>query len=92
MGGVEKAGTFHVDGFGLAELFAELPGGSLHPGPFELLFVLGFGEEFKNMAGRGHPLRDIGRDGQRQLGFGDDYAEGVNAFLEKRPARFTDKV
>ena len=35
---------------------------------------------------------DIERDGQRQLGLGDDYAEGVNAFLEKRPARFTDKV
>ena len=27
-------------------------------------------------------------DGQRELGFTEDYAEGVLAFLEKRPAKF----
>lgn len=31
---------------------------------------------------------DRERDGQRQAGRTDDYAEGVAAFLEKRPARF----
>lgn len=31
---------------------------------------------------------DTERDGQRRLGFGDDYAEGVAAFLAKRPALF----
>jgi len=32
---------------------------------------------------------DLERDLQRQVGQGSDYAEGVTAFLEKRPARFT---
>ena len=31
---------------------------------------------------------DCERDGQRTLGYGDDYAEGVAAFLAKRPAVF----
>lgn len=32
---------------------------------------------------------DVERDLQRELGFTPDYQEGVSAFLEKRPARFT---
>jgi 2-(1,2-epoxy-1,2-dihydrophenyl)acetyl-CoA isomerase len=32
---------------------------------------------------------DAERDAQRQAGKTDDYREGVTAFLEKRPARFT---
>lgn len=32
---------------------------------------------------------DLERDCQRELGFGPDYGEGVAAFMEKRPARFT---
>jgi 2-(1,2-epoxy-1,2-dihydrophenyl)acetyl-CoA isomerase len=31
---------------------------------------------------------DHERDAQRSLGYGDDFAEGVAAFLEKRPAKF----
>ncbi len=34
---------------------------------------------------------DLERDYQRELGFGADYREGVAAFMEKRPARFTGK-
>ena len=33
---------------------------------------------------------DLERDGQRALGFGDDYAEGVAAFLDKRQSNFRD--
>lgn len=32
---------------------------------------------------------DLERDAQRELGFGEDYREGVTAFMEKRPARYT---
>ncbi len=32
---------------------------------------------------------DLERDGQRALGFTDDYAEGVAAFMKKRPPKFT---
>ena len=32
---------------------------------------------------------DLERDGQRALGFTDDYAEGVASFMEKRPPIFT---
>ena len=31
---------------------------------------------------------DLERDLQREAGAADEYAEGVRAFLEKRPAKF----
>jgi 2-(1,2-epoxy-1,2-dihydrophenyl)acetyl-CoA isomerase len=34
---------------------------------------------------------DLERDLQRELGFGDDYREGVAAFVGKRPPQFTGK-
>jgi len=34
---------------------------------------------------------DRQRDAMRELGFSDDYREGVAAFMEKRPPSFTDK-
>ena len=34
---------------------------------------------------------DLERDLQREAGAGDDYAEGVRAFLDKRPAKFQGK-
>jgi 2-(1,2-epoxy-1,2-dihydrophenyl)acetyl-CoA isomerase len=35
---------------------------------------------------------DLERDLQRQLGYTPDFAEGVAAFIEKRPAKFTGKA
>ena len=34
---------------------------------------------------------DLERDFQRELGYTDDYAEGVAAFAEKRAARFNGR-
>jgi len=34
---------------------------------------------------------DLERDTQREVGRTPDYAEGVSAFLEKRPAQFSGK-
>jgi 2-(1,2-epoxy-1,2-dihydrophenyl)acetyl-CoA isomerase len=34
---------------------------------------------------------DLERDLQREAGAGDEYVEGVRAFLEKRPANFHGK-
>ena len=35
---------------------------------------------------------DLERDLQKEAGAGPDYREGVQAFLEKRPARFTGRA
>lgn len=34
---------------------------------------------------------DLERDSQRRLGFAEDFKEGVTAFLEKRPAKFSGR-
>jgi 2-(1,2-epoxy-1,2-dihydrophenyl)acetyl-CoA isomerase len=34
---------------------------------------------------------DLERDLQRSLGYSDDYREGVSAFTEKRPPKFTGR-
>ncbi len=34
---------------------------------------------------------DLERDLQRSLGYGEDYREGVAAFIAKRPPRFTGR-
>ena len=53
------------------------------------------GLELAKRAIRGAQLRtldaqlDVERDSQRECGLTDDYREGVTAFKEKRPARFT---
>jgi 2-(1,2-epoxy-1,2-dihydrophenyl)acetyl-CoA isomerase len=35
---------------------------------------------------------DLERDLQRKMGYTPDFAEGVKAFVEKRPAKFTGKA
>ncbi|MDR3520750.1 MAG: 2-(1,2-epoxy-1,2-dihydrophenyl)acetyl-CoA isomerase PaaG [Acidocella sp.] len=35
---------------------------------------------------------DLERDSQRKMGYTPDFAEGVKAFIEKRPAKFTGKA
>jgi 2-(1,2-epoxy-1,2-dihydrophenyl)acetyl-CoA isomerase len=50
-------------------------------------------QAFNASAGNGLAAQlELERDSQRKLGYSPDFAEGVKAFVEKRPAVFTGKA